>query len=80
MEHVSHASCLSRPVVPLDEAGCLALYPLQTVYILLQVWITCCCAVFQRGPDRSNVCQVSKLLGQFRQRKPSVDPALLQMF
>ena len=27
-EHVSHTSSLSHPVVPLDEAGCLALYPL----------------------------------------------------
>ena len=28
LEHVSHTSCLSRPVVSLDEAGCLVLYPL----------------------------------------------------
>ena len=54
--HVSHASHLSRCVVPLDEVGCLALYHLQWVHILLQVWIPYCCAVFQRGPDQSDVC------------------------
>ena len=63
LEHTTHVPRLSGLVVLLDESDRLALHPLQSVHVLLQVWIPHRCAIFQRGPDRCDIRQATTPLG-----------------